>query len=61
MKWVLYLQIKGYKMWFADIVQVGLLLATIPKTRSLHATATSLRSMLSTFLGAGGKSFGYRA
>jgi hypothetical protein len=46
MKWVLYFaKLKAMKCGLPDIVQVGPLLAKIPKTSSLHAAAASLRSM----------------
>jgi gag-polypeptide of LTR copia-type len=38
-------KLKAMKCGLPDIVQVGLLLARIPKTISLHAAAASLRSM----------------
>jgi hypothetical protein len=41
----LFANLKATKCGLADIVQVGLLLAKIPKTSSLHASAASLRSM----------------
>ena len=41
----LFANLKAMKCGLPDIVQVGLLLAKIPKTSSLHAAAASLRSM----------------
>jgi hypothetical protein len=41
----LFVNLKAMKCGVPDVVQVGLLLAKIPKTSSLHATAASLRSM----------------
>jgi gag-polypeptide of LTR copia-type len=41
----LFANLKAMKCGLPDIVQVGLLLANIPKTSSLHAAAASLRSM----------------
>jgi gag-polypeptide of LTR copia-type len=41
----LFAKLKAMKCGLPDIVQVGLLLAKIPKTSSLHAAAAWLRSM----------------
>jgi gag-polypeptide of LTR copia-type len=41
----LFANLKAMKRGLPDIVQVGLLLAMIPKTSSLHAAAASSRSM----------------
>jgi hypothetical protein len=41
----LFANLKAMKRGLPDIVQVGLLLAKIPKTSSLHAAAALLRSM----------------
>jgi hypothetical protein len=41
----LFANLKAIKCGLPDIVQVGLLLAKLPKTSSLHAAAASLRSM----------------
>jgi hypothetical protein len=41
----LFANLKAMKCGLPDIVQVGILLAKIPKTSSLHAAAASLRSM----------------
>jgi gag-polypeptide of LTR copia-type len=41
----LFANLKAMKCGLPDIVQVGLLLAKLPKTSSLHAAAASLRSM----------------
>jgi hypothetical protein len=41
----LFATLKAMKCGLLDIVQVGLLLAKIPQTSSLHAAAASLRSM----------------
>jgi hypothetical protein len=41
----LYANLNAMNCGLPDIVQVGLLLAKIPKTSSLHAAAASLRSM----------------
>jgi hypothetical protein len=41
----LFANLKAMKSGLPDIVQVGLLLAKIPKASSLYAAAASLRSM----------------